>query len=406
MDISKRNKVANWIDVAEMHRNPYPTYERLRKEGPVMWSPILNRNLATSYEACAAIEDDLENEHFTAWEPEEKSLLVRAVHGRPMNRKDDPEHKEQRDVEIRSLKPNAIKKAWLKIFQENTDRFLDKYIEAGPGADFMEIFAGPYASDNLRQVLGFRNATHKDVWRWSKDFCDGIGNVTDDPEIWERCRRSSEEIEDAYQELEPYYQKNPDSSVLSGFIHSDVEPEIFLPTVMMTISGGANEPKNVVATAIYQLLTNPDQKKRLDAGEADYLTTFEETVRWLSPLSLTSRNVVHDMDFFGAKIYAGDTISVMIGSANRDESMFDRADEFDIFRDRRPHYGFGRGDHICAGMWIARYSVGHVALPTIFERLNGIKIADKRNPYIGGFAFRGIYDLGFDWDKAVRSTEA
>jgi len=42
------------------------------------------------------------------------------------------------------------------------------------------------------------------------------------------------------------------------------------------------------------------------------------------------------------------------GSANRDESVFDHADEFDIGRKPNPHLGFGQGVHYCLGANLAR----------------------------------------------------
>jgi cytochrome P450 len=81
---------------------------------------------------------------------------------------------------------------------------------------------------------------------------------------------------------------------------------------------------------------------------------IEEGIRWETPLLNFMRETTRDIEFFGAQIPEGSTMSVNLGSANHDESRWDEPESFDIFRERKPHIGFGHGAHVCLGMHLAR----------------------------------------------------
>lgn len=398
-----RGKTAEWVSVEELNIDPYPTFARLRAEGPVMWAPALNRHMAASYDSSVQIEErpDL----FTAYEPSRNSTMFRTMRGRPMNRKDDPDHMDDRNAIVPPLKPHAIKTLWTQVFEETSDRFLDAVIEAGPGVNFVTEFAGPFAADNLRQVIGFPNVTHVDMKRWSKALVDGIGNVTEDPEVWERAETANDEIETAADEVWSELSNEPNGTLLSGLIASGLSRERILTNIKLTISGGMNEPQNVVAAGIWALLRDPRQRALVEDGPYDYRAVFDETLRWQTPLGMFPRTVTQDTEFFGAHLRAGDKISALTGAANHDPTVFSRPEEFDLEREKKPHFAFGRGTHMCAGMWIAKASVGAVALPKIFRRLHGLALAPEREPYLRGWVFRGLKDLPLTWDRAERSTQ-
>lgn len=397
--VSDRERIADWVSVDQLTVDPYPTYERLRREGPVMWVPSLSRHLTASYDSAAGVEDDPQT--FTAQEPEGRSTMIKAMHGRPMNRKDDPEHLLDRQAAVPSLKPRAIKQTWLQVFEETSERFLDELIEAGSGANFMTHFAGPFAADILRQIIGFPNVDHVDVKRWSKDLVDGIGNVTDDADVWARCERTNTEIDAAFEEMVSYYQAHRDDTMLSGFVHSGLPVENIVANIKLTISGGMNEPQNAVGAGVYALLTHPEQRALVDSGEYDCRAVFDEAVRWETPIGMFPRTVTKDTEYFGTHLREGDKISVLTGAANRDEAVFERPGEFDLTRPKAPHFAFGRGTHMCAGMWVAKASVGEVALPKIFRRLGGIALSDEREPLVRGWVFRGLTDLPITWDSVL-----
>jgi cytochrome P450 len=85
----------------------------------------------------------------------------------------------------------------------------------------------------------------------------------------------------------------------------------------------------------------------------------------------------------------------MFGSANRDEEWFDAPDRFDPWRDTGPAIPFGAGPHFCAGAAASRSLIADVALPMLFDRLPGLRLAGDA-PF-GGWAFRGPLRVPVTW---------
>src|SRR5690606_41793843 len=90
-------------------------------------------------------------------------------------------------------------------------------------------------------------------------------------------------------------------------------------------------------------------------------------------------------------------------AADRAPAVWGDAAEFDIRREARPHLAFGKGVHVCLGAWVARAEVADVALPMLFDRLEGLRLIDDAPAEMGGWVFRGMTKLPVAWDR-VRSA--
>src|SRR6476619_4550460 len=173
--------VADWFDQAAMLADPYPGYARLRALGPVVHVPQINRYLLTSHASVTGAEQnpDLFSAHSS------NNTMVRAVGGRPMLRKDAPEHSTERSAINPTLRPRAVGQGWAPRFRAAVERWLDHLAEVGPDeADLNRDFAGPMAAQNLIGLIGFpADVDVQDMWRWSTDFIAGIANLLDDPDV-------------------------------------------------------------------------------------------------------------------------------------------------------------------------------------------------------------------------------
>lgn len=383
--------VADWVTIADLTRDPFPVYRRLRAETPVAWVPAVDRYLVTSFAACHTIEQDADT--FTA--DETGSLMKRSM-GHSMLRKDDPEHAVERASFGPVLRPNAIKNTWTAIFRENAERYLAQFVAAGPGADLHRGFAAPYAAENLRRIIGFENATQQDLQRWSQTMMDATGNYADDPLVWELGKQSSDAVDEAIDEMAPRLRAEPDHTLLSAILASGMPLESIRANLKMVIGGGLNEPRDVLGTAVWALLGNPDQLERVLADPTLWPVAFEEAVRWVAPIGMYPRQTTREVSLGGADLPAGARLGVVVGAANRDPDAFEDPETFDVFREKRPHLSFGGGQHFCAGTWVARASVAGVALPLLFDRLPGLRLTEDP-PQAGGWVFRGMVHLPVSW---------
>ncbi|GAA2817169.1 cytochrome P450 [Kribbella solani] len=388
--------VADWVDLAAMVRDPYDTYRRLRELGPVVWVPALKRYLAVSFAACSAIEADQET--FSASVRGSSALMARALGAQPMLRKDDPEHASERTPVNSCLRPRSIKANWLPLFEQNAETCLAGLLERGPDeADLNRDFAAPFAARNLIDLLGLRGASPADLTRWSHAFIAGFANLAEDPGIWARCGTARSDVDALLDELIPYYRRTPDGSMTSAMVNSDQPEESVHANVKLTISGGLNEPQHMVTNIVWALSRHQRQRDDVLANESLWSATFDEAVRWLSPIGMYPRQTTRETVLDGVRLPAAAEVGVVVGAANRDPAVFERADEFDLSRAKKPHLGFGAGTHLCAGHWAARISIGEVAVPLLYRRLRGLGTDRRRTEHWQGWVFRGLTTLPVTW---------
>ncbi|MEL6794545.1 MAG: cytochrome P450, partial [Pseudomonadota bacterium] len=101
-----------------------------------------------------------------------------------------------------------------------------------------------------------------------------------------------------------------------------IEQSQIRSNIKIAVGGGLNEPRDAFLTAVYGLLTNPHQ---FEAAKADALwdETFEESIRWVAPIQLSSRFLTRDAEIGGVAVRKGETVMTIQASANRDEDVYE-----------------------------------------------------------------------------------
>lgn len=165
------------------------------------------------------------------------------------------------------------------------------------------------------------------------------------------------------------------------------DDEIALNCYSIVVGAAVTTP-HVVTTGLLELGGRPDDL-RLIAGDEEILRrATEEATRWATPTSHFMRHCRRDTELGGQRIRAGDVVTIWLGSADRDGAVFERPDEFDITREKNPHFGYGHGTHYCAGAPIARVSIA-VALREISRRMERVEIAGPvtrvRSNFVHGY---------------------
>jgi cytochrome P450 len=385
------------VDVADMLRDPYPTYARLREHGPVVWAPAVGRHLVVGFDACRAVENDQET--YSAHVTGGGATMARALGATPMLRKDDPAHAAERRPVSGVTSARRVLASWGGVFEHNARTCLDVLRDRGPvDADLDGDFAGPLAAQNLVDMLGMTGTTVDDMTRWSHDFIAGIGNLADDPDVWARCDTAQREVDDRLDTLIPELTRTPDSSITSALIHAGLPEENVRANVKLTISGGMNEPQHLITAIVWALHRHPEQRSLALDDPSRWPAAFEETLRWLAPIGMYPRRTTRAATLDGVDLPAEATLGIVVGAANRDAATFERAEDFDITRPPRPHLGFGHGPHLCAGHHAARLAIGRIAVPLLHERLPGLRVDDRREESWHGWVFRGLTRLPVTWD--------
>jgi cytochrome P450 len=216
---------------------------------------------------------------------------------------------------------------------------------------------------------------------WSQGMIDGIATYTGDRAIEARCHAATAGIDAAIDDMLPVVKKAPNHSLLSVMIHGGMPEANVRHNIKLAISGGQNEPRKAIAGTIWALLTHP-----------------AEFARWISPIGMSPRRVAKAATVAGVEFAPEDRVFLMFGSANRDEAHFADAEKFDLTRDTAKSIAFGAGPHFCAGAAASRAMIADVALPSVFARLKGLRLDESEPVRIGGWAFRGLFNLPVRWD--------
>lgn len=172
----------------------------------------------------------------------------------------------------------------------------------------------------------------------------------------------------AYEELRRTLSApSPESEVTSAIAKANLgelglDPVWFLFGIL---SAGYQTMRLAMAGGVQAFAEHPEQWAQLGAQPDVIGGAAEEIVRWCSPVNHFARTAAEDYRLRDAEIRAGDSVALFFPSANRDERIFERPDEFLIERKPNPHVGYGMGAHHCAGMHLAR-----LTLRTFFSELS------------------------------------
>lgn len=177
------------------------------------------------------------------------------------------------------------------------------------------------------------------------------------------------------------------------------EPELF-STMVLLIVAGHETTVNLIANAMVALWQHPEQLAALQANPSLIDTAVEEFLRYDGAVERAlARVTAEDVDFRGHHIPKGSPVIVVLGSANRDEALFEAAEQLDITRPNNAHMGFGMGVHYCLGAPLARLETS-IAIRTLLERLPTIQPAipleDRRWRNMPGF--RSLVALPVRWE--------
>ena len=384
------------IDVQAFWADPYPDLARMRKEAPIAFVPQLGSTVLTR-------RDDIftQEKRIDVFSSHQPAGLMNRLMGHNMMRKDGEAHMTERAAMFPSVSPRAVRDTWLSKFQAHADRILDRLTPEGR-ADLVKAFALPLSAQCLKDITGLTNMRYQDMDAWSQAMIDGIANYTGDKAVEARCHAATAGIDAAIDDMIPVVSRHPNSSILSVLLAAGQPMESIRANVKLAISGGQNEPRDAISGSVWALLTHPKQLALVRDGEAKWIDVFEEYARWIAPIGMSPRRVAKRWTYGGVDFEPEDRVFLMFGSANRDEACFDEPDRFDITRDTSKSIAFGAGPHYCAGAFASRAMVADVALPSLFARLNGLRLDAAEQVKIGGWAFRGLLNLPVEWD--VNST--
>ena len=378
------------ITIAELTRDPYPIYRRLRREAPVMRVKAVGRTFLTKAAHTKFVKDNAAL--FSSDDP--NTPMRRAFLAHTLMRKDHDEHRTERMAMMPALMPKTVESEWVPLYRRLAAKYLDR-LPRGEVVDLFPALAGPLAARMLAHAMGIPDASDDDMQRWSQVLIDGAGNFGWTPAPFEASDTANAEMDACIHHNMGRLRDAPDASALSFMMRARnaIAESQMIANVKIAIGGGINEPRDALLTILFGLLTNPDQRDAVCA-KGLWDAAFEEGVRWVAPIQASSRLVMDDVEIGDCAIPKGDTVMTIQASANRDESVYSDSERFNALRDDNAHHqAFGSGPHHCAGAHLSRRTVGAILLPMLFERFPAMSLPDPAIVRWHGFGFRGPLNL-------------
>ncbi|MDX2243716.1 MAG: cytochrome P450 [Leptolyngbyaceae cyanobacterium bins.302] len=336
----------------------FEQYARMRRESPVFYN---------AEQQCWAVYgyDDVRNV-FANWQlfsskvphPPEQTDFTQSL-----NFTDPPKHRSLRSLVAKVFTSRRVEELAPRMI-EITNELIDRVKDQGQ-MDFIHDFAIPLPVIVIAEILGVPVERRADFKHWS----DGI---------MESNQAAYRAMGDYFRELIQQRVGKPGHDLVSDLIavHEGSETlsaQELVDFCMVLLVAGNETTTNLLANTIVCLHEFPEAYDRL-RNEPELLNlAIEETLRYRSPAQILPRYTKVETQIGGQTIPAGQLVLVNVGSANRDETKFDRADQYVIDRDPNEHLAFGNGIHFCLGAPLARLEA-EIGLRAILERLPNLRI--------------------------------
>ena len=340
---------------------PYPFYEALRRDAPVFKHPARNEYLIARRQdiifvlqhpeifsnELARADGDLQRGAGQWLDPADvPEGEEEIVTPNSMAASDPPEHTLKRRVAAILVHRERLNRMEPRI-EELANELIDAFIDDGE-CEIRSQFADPLALAVICELGGFPRDDTETFLGWAR-LGTGHGRRYQSAEERAEADRTMGEQAEYMKDLVLARYEEPGDDALSEIIRAHVKRDGCLNVPYLTseanlvLTAGNETTSRLLANVVLLLLQNPDQLQRLRDDRSLVRGAIEEALRFEAPTQWTSRLVLQDTEIAGVAIPAGAFIVNLYGSANRDETVWEEPERFDVGRQNvhRYHLGFG-----------------------------------------------------------------
>jgi len=312
---------------------------------------------------------------------------------------DPPEHTRLRGLVSQAFTPRMIRRLETRAVEIAHD-LVGAALQRRE-VDLVEALTYPLPVILIAEIIGVPAQDRDRFKAWSDALVANLGAILLTPMPEEQIaaqRRTRLELEDYFVRLVEERRAHPRDDLLSGLVAAEIEGsrlsfQELLAMLILLLVAGNETTTNLIGNAVIELLAHPEALAELRARPELLPGAIDEVMRFSSPVQMDPRRAARDLDLQGLRIAAGQFVLCWLGSANRDEAIFARPDEFDIHRTDNRHLGFGFGPHYCLGASLAGLEA-RVAIRVLLERTRAFRrVDDAPLPIHPSFVFRGVTRL-------------
>jgi cytochrome P450 len=377
----------------EIHEDPYPTYARLRMEAPIFRNEDLGFwALSRHADVVAAFRDTqrLSSAQGVSLEPTatgphaHKTMSFLAM--------DPPRHDRFRTLVSKGFTPRRVADLEGRIRKLTLD-YLEPALDRRE-MDFVRDFSGNLPMDVISEMIGVPQCDRDEVRRLADLLVHREDGVFDVPQagieaalvlagyfsdmITERRAKPTDDLTSALIQASSS-DDSLDDDEIAGFLF------------LMVVAGNETTAK-LLAHALYWGWRYPKEGTKPFDDPSRITGWVEETLRYDASSQMVARTATTDIELHGQTIRAGDRVLLLIGSANRDERVFENPDHYDLERDTSASISFGAGPHFCLGASLARLEA-RVALEEITKRVASYEIDPEGVQRVHSVNVRGFSSM-------------
>jgi len=399
---------------------PYPIFESLREEQPVVYVPEVECFVVTRYDDIVHVTRHPELfssimptgpvlarqqaeaiAGLLADEPELGATLKRLRGGvRVLLSADPPDHGRQRRLVNRAFTPPKVKALEPRI-REVAHQLVDAFTGRGE-VEIVHEYGVLLPLTIIAECLGVADDDLPMFKRWSDDFVAAIGNHNMSRDELRSLLLSQHDFFAYFQQRIDERRDAPREDLISDVMAADLDGEPLSDMEMLAmfnqfLVAGNETTTKLIASSVRILLERPELIGRLRDDPSLVAGFVEEALRLETPVQGLYRTATEDTEIGGVAIPRGGHVMVVYAAGNRDERTFPDASTPDPCRhNSMRHLAFGHGEHYCLGSALAR-AEGRIGIEVLLERLDDLAPADgvdmEQLRYEPSYVLHGLKEL-------------
>ena len=389
--------------------NPFPFYEWARAEAPVFFAEELGYYVVTRHADVKAVFD---NWQVFASDNAQAPVRPLSAEGRAimtaggftaysgLSARVPPDHTRIRKLVQGCFGPRRFKSIEPQIRAIVTSA-IDAFIDRG-SANFFAEFAYDVPARGLFKLVGIADHDVPKVKSWAVSRAlltwaelsdeEQLPHARNMVEYWDYCR-----------ELVAARHREPTDDLPGDLVRlqmegADISDEEIAGVLYSALFAGHETTTTLMANGMRELLTHRASWEALVAEPGLIPGAIDEILRFSPSIATWRRRATQATAIDGVAIPANANILLLLASANRDETVFEQSDMFDIRRSNaRNHLSFGYGIHFCAGQQLAKLEFA-ITLAEMTRRLPGIRLAPEQSfEFVRNLSFRIPTALQVEW---------
>ena len=263
--------------------------------------------------------------------------------------------------------------------------------------DFVEQFSFPMPLQVVMTLVGVPQSDWPMMTEWVKPLAVLINPFAATDYSYQETEAAAASIVNYLVALAEEKRQNPTRDVISNLTKDSnggdqLSNEDIISNVAFFLFAGHETTVNQLGNSLFALLNERTLWEKIVRSPDIIPRAVEELLRYDSPVQLTNKQALKDLEIGGCQISAGEELRLFIGAANRDPEHFENAEQIMLDRPRTSNLVFGKGDHACMGAILARLE-GKMAFEALSKKFPNMKLNHPHPPRKQGLNLRGFKTL-------------